>query len=171
MKAAGIDPRMADSIGAISERDGPAEKDTNPVTAKALRASRRRRELKAAAEMGVKPPEDSFELRRGSSSTSTVSIRRSRYRREQAALAKLEKEERERERAERALERAKAQAYKRAKQAHLKEQRAREGRLGWRGLFCSSCLPRTGARERGSEHEDEGGEPQASENEPSVQKL
>lgn len=141
MREAGIDPSAASAIGHTERAtDGGIFFAT---TWKGVRNSRRRRELTAAAELGVEAPADfdSLSIARTSSNASQSSIRRSRLRREHEAIQKLEREQRQREREEQALERATARAHAKAKREHLKRARELEGLSGnpgsmWRRLVC-----------------------------------
>ena len=149
MREAGIDPSSASAIGqpqSASESSFFAP----PMTVKAVRNSRRRREAMAAAELGVDVPGDiSGVLERTSSHTSQASIRRQRLRREHEIMQKLETEQRQREREELALERAAERAHKKAKREYLKRAREREGLGGnpasvWRRLtrWCTTSRAR-----------------------------
>lgn len=163
MREAGIDPSLASSIGQPQcASDGSFF--APPTTLKAVRNSRRRRELTAAAELGVDVPADFSVLDRTSSHTSQASIRRQRLRREHEIMQKLETEQRQREREELALERAAERAHAKAKREYLKRAREREGLAGnpgsvWRRLTCwctSVALQRGRALRPQEAEQDEG---------------
>lgn len=160
MREAGVDPSAASALGHNEEHHKSG--GIFATTVVGVRNSRRRREQAAAAELGVDAPADFLEYEsfaRTSSNTSQASIRRSRLRREHAAIEKLEKERRQREREDLARERAIERAHAKAKREYLKKSRQLEGLSGnpasiWRRLACWCSRPhgdRTGDDEEVSE--------------------
>lgn len=154
LREAGIDPRAVKALGQPSADTGQETKlwRSSATSAKALQASRWRREQQAAAELGLQPPADcSDSFARTRTNTSQASIRRQRHRREQAAIAAIEKERRQREREEQQAERAADRAYAKARKAYLQKQRALEGMNGrysvWRALLGSCWQPSPALRD------------------------